>query len=611
MTVVGFDFGTTNSLVAVVSGNRALPLLEDGLPVPSVVCYEGAETIAGRDAKNRLDSAGLGVYGNIVRSPKVLLDQESVHVGGVERRPPDIVRDVVRFVKDEAIGSYPKVDLGGLERAVVTIPVHMDGKQRTALRDAFAQAGISIVQFIHEPFAALYGLLRSRTSPEDWLREYDRKLILVVDWGGGTLDLTLCCLQSGSLVQLANTGSAEVGGDKFDEAIRSEVIARSWKESDTPEDATIHPDAKTRLLHQCEEAKIDLSDRASYAIYVPSFFDHEEGHLDYSLDRAELESITGRLVKKGAELIDGLLERTGIAPSQVGLCVATGGMVGMPAVQARLHELFGPERVMATDSGSTLAAEGAAWVANDRAPLSLAKTVELKLARNSFLPLIPAGTQMPTGGTVKDWGPYHLYCADPRDGIAKFEITMPERPGRQVPRSELREPVANAAVEVDRAAKPLRERLELDVRVDENLILTAQGRSLNQQDSCRIEVYDLEFGLELPWEFGRSEGEGLGGSDKPSDVAGTTAVSSYGQTHHAGGDLVVRSNIVHQADENKEYSVPGELLYEYHRMYFDRRFAPPQEQVEEYLYYRPCAVCGRASNDPLCRCSSSAKTTLI
>ena len=64
MTVVGFDFGTTNSLVSVVVGDRVIRFEDEGQPIPSVVSYEGGQTIVGREARKRLGVAGLGVHGN-------------------------------------------------------------------------------------------------------------------------------------------------------------------------------------------------------------------------------------------------------------------------------------------------------------------------------------------------------------------------------------------------------------------------------------------------------------------------------------------------------------------------------------------------------------------
>ena len=103
MSAIGFDFGTTNSLISIIRGNRAINFLDDeGMPIPSVVCYEGNRTIVGREAKERLSKAGLGVHGNIVRSPKMLLGDESVFIEGIERSPVDVVSDVVKFVCEQA-----------------------------------------------------------------------------------------------------------------------------------------------------------------------------------------------------------------------------------------------------------------------------------------------------------------------------------------------------------------------------------------------------------------------------------------------------------------------------------------------------------------------------
>lgn len=589
MSVVGFDFGTTNSLISLIQGGRAINFLDDqGLPVPSVVCYEGAQTIVGRAAKERLGEAGLGVKGNIVRSPKVLLGRDSAFIDGIERNPVDIVRDVVEYVASEARRSRSR-DLRAISDAVVTIPVTMEGRRRAALRDAFRLAGIRIVQFVHEPLAALYGFFRSQSDLAATLRHYDRKLMLVFDWGGGTLDLTLCRLMDGMLVQIRNDGTDEVGGDTFDEVIRTEIIQRVLKQRGLDDATRIHPDALTRLLHRCERAKIDLSERASVAVYVPAFFQGvADEDLDYRLTREELEEIVSPLLNKGLNRIATLLETADVSTAQIAGCLATGGMANMPAVRSRLHEWFGAQRVEISERSGTLIAEGAAWIAHDKAPLHLAKQIELLLARNAYLTLIRAGTTMPSEREVCQ-DQFHLYCADPRDGKAKFQLCSPVIPGARIVANDRRHPLENLVVEVDDKARPFQERLELDVQIDDNLILHAQARSLNKRGLDQKEVHDLEFGLALPaashaWKSGR---DAIGAADST--------------VRHQAGDLVLRSNIAVTRDPSL---VPGELMYQHHRDYFDVRRQPPKVQDEERLYYELCALCGRASNDPLCRCSS-------
>lgn len=588
MNIIGFDFGTTNSLISVISGRRAIHFLDDEQrPIPSMVCYEGAQKILGREAKERLAQAGLGVQGNIVRSPKMYLGRDSVFVEGTEKSPVDIVADVVRYVLQQARSSNR--ELGDIAGAVVTIPVDMEGHRRGALREAFKLAGLRIVQFVHEPLAALYGLFRSQDLPA-MLRRYDQKLVLVFDWGGGTLDLTLCRPMGDMVVQIKNDGTDEVGGDHFDEAIMNRLIQNVMKARGLDAGVDINPGAKARLMDRCERAKIDLSSRSNVAIYVASFFRGiDESEFDYALSQGELEDTVGHLLDKGFKRIEKILEDAGYAPEQVALCIATGGMSNMPAVKRRLHEWFGPERVQIPDGTATLIAEGAAWIAADQAGLQLAKNVELLLARNSYLPLVKAGTVMPKEGEVQS-NKFHLYCTDPRDGVAKFQICAPKRAGSSVRPGDPRDYLETVTVKVDAKANAFHERLELGVQINENLVLEVSARSLNLKDRDKGMIHNLEFGLRFP-------------KDAQAEDTGQKPTRAQELTGDQGslGALSVRANVADRIDLSL---VPGEFLYEYDPHYFDVRRGPPELQVNERLYYEPCSLCGRASNDPKCRCGS-------
>ena len=256
----------------------------------------------------------------------------------------------------------------------------------------------------------------------------------------------------------------------------------------------------------------------------------------------------------------------------------------MPAIKTRLHELFGPQRVHLAESSGTLIAEGSAWIAHDEARLRLSKHVELLLARNSFVQLVKAGTEMPREGEVQR-DQFHLYCVDPRDGHAKFQLQSPMRPGSDVLPNDLRTPLENLVIKVDGATQPFRERLELDIQIDDNLILHAQARSLNKKDLAECQVHNLEFGLALPT-------ANLAGREDEIEVADEVRAGNQ-------GSVVLRSNVADRVDERL---VPGELLHTYNATYFDRRNNPPETQTSEQLYYKPCDSCGRDSNDPFCTC---------
>lgn len=592
---VGFDFGTTNSLVSVVVGDRVIDVMdvETGRPHPSVIRYEGEEVIVGRKAKDALGAAGIGVHGNTVKSPKFLLGEEIIAVGGVDRSPVDIVTDVVNHVRVESLRSPQRKVLGELDNAVVTIPVTMNGHRRAALREAFAGAGINITQFVHEPLAALYGFIRGAEDPEEMARRLARRNVLVVDWGGGTLDLTLCRVDDSEIRQLRNGGSDEVGGDKFDEVIRDEIVTRFRTREGVSESDLASPEAQLRLLQDAERNKIDLSaDRAEITFYRPSYFESGET-LQYKLTRQELEEITRPLVTSGITEIESLLDSLSMAPGQVTLVVVVGGMAAMPAIRSRLHQLFGPDRVMVPPNSATLISQGAAWIAHDREPLRLAKPIELELARGSRMPLLRAGTETPMGGEGKNDRPHHLWCADPTDGIAKFPISTPTYLAAHPQASAQRTSLGIVTIKVDETAPPLHERLELTVVLDGDLILNLTASSSQKRDIATSQYYDLEFSLGLP-----------NGSSPVNEHSDEHDETSVGQ---ATG-LVIRANVAREQDQA---AVPGDVLYKHKSAAFARHLqnkpeGATQTQVSERLYYQPCSVCGRVWGDPKCRCGTGA-----
>lgn len=587
MAVVGFDFGTTNSLASVVIGTDVINFLDNEQPIPSVVSFEGGKVEVGRKAHDKLTSAGLGIQGSTVRSPKTLLGREDQVIDGVRRDPVKMVEHVLdhvrRFVLQTKAGQSLKMD-----QVVATIPVNMEGHRRALLRQAFRQAGMSVVQFVHEPLAALYGYLRMSEGTSDLIRRYEGKLLLVFDWGGGTLDLTLCRVHNGLLVQVANDGTEEVGGDVFDDELRNEIEKRSRALNGLGDEIDVLPEAKKRLLHECEKAKIRLSDRSTWNVFVdPYYQSDDQTDLQVNLSRDDLQDIVGHLVKKGVSRIERLLEREGYSTASVELCLATGGMVNMPMVKNRLDELFGPGRVHISKRSASAIAEGAAWVAHDQARLHLAKNVELSLARNSHMPLLQAGLEMPLEREQRRER-FDIYCVDPSDGHGKFSLVSPHRPGPRVLANDKRRPLCNLLVKVDAKAAPFRERLELEVSVDENLVLTATAWSLNQKGHAVAEVHDLEFALATP-------GAGRGWLN-------ANLLGEDGETNaHQPGELSMRSNIAAREDDSL---VPGEVLYRHNPFYFRVDQNPPQIQVDEKLYYDPCSMCQRASNDPECRCAS-------
>lgn len=608
MEVFGFDFGTTNSLISQVIGGQTVVFDQGGEPYPSVVCYEGDSVICGSEAKKRLATHEIGVIGNVVRSPKMLLDREHVHVDGVPRRPRNMVADIVKHVvmATEEDRRY-KLERG-VSRAVVTIPVDMDGKQRRELRKAFHQAGLVIEQFVHEPMAALYGYLRTKDDPANEIRRLEGHYLLVFDWGGGTLDLTLCQVQSGMLVQVRNDGTNELGGDVMDEAIRREVEKRAVEASGLdPDDVDIDPGASLRLLTRAEEAKIKLSSREQEPIYIPGYFrnDISDPDIDILLTRSDLEEIIGQKVRQGVKRAKALIESADLTTSDISLCLATGGVVNMPAIKSGLYEMFGATRVEISERGFSIISEGAAWIAHDKARLRLAKNIEVHAARNQHFPVIGAGYEMPTAGEVSEAEMLTLYCTDPRDGVGKVSLLSPTRHGRHVQANDARQPLACLNVKVEPSMAKLFERIMLRLEVDDNLILHASAKSAIRGDSDSADIHSLEFGLDIMQGItGRSMNDSTQQSSRVESLAKKPEGRSS-QSEQPVGGVLLRPNVAIRDDSSL---VPGEALVKKELGRAGGHFHHIDElsdlQRIERASYAPCSYCSRRAGDPKCRCLS-------
>ena len=497
--VFGLDFGTTNSLAATVAADRAIAYSDDeGRSHPSVVVYRGEETVVGRRAKDELDVVGAGVIGDAVRSPKAQLGSgHAIHVAGVPREPREVVAKILSHVREQAMSHPSNREVGSdFGEAVMTIPVNLDGRARRELRQAATDAGILVRQFVHEPLAALYGYLREQPDWRRAMTELEGKLVLVFDWGGGTLDLTLCQLVRGTLVQVHNRGDGRVGGDQFDERLRH-LVRRRHADQYGLDALNQQPGAEAKLLNRCEQAKITLSTAGDAPVFIPNYIaaDGPAADIDVTVRGQELEDLTADIVQQGMSTIDLLLERAAVNDASIELVLATGGMVHMPVIRRRLRERFGPVRVPDVEGREQLIAKGAAWIAHDGQRVRLAKPFELLLASDAPISLVGASVDLPVRDAelVYEFG---MHCVDPRDGFARFQFMRPVRPGRTQPTDD-RLPYCTLLLPIDTTATPLSERLTVAVRIDDDLVVHVSARSDLAREETRAEIHGLEFGLAL------------------------------------------------------------------------------------------------------------------
>lgn len=595
--VFGLDFGTTNSLAALVVGDEVHALTDEtNKPHPSVVWYRGSDVVVGREARNHIESLEGGVAHGFIRSPKMTLRQEGlVHIEGRAIEPADIVSEVLRHIRETAAGredrSYE------ISRAVMTVPVDFAGPQRRALRSAARKAGIGIVQFVHEPAAALYAYLRAKRDFRRELAQLENRVVLVFDWGGGTLDLTACRVLGGVVMQIATRGNHEIGGDRFDERLRNVIRVRHAARYGISDiSALVQPGVAASELTQCEQAKIALSSGEKFTVILKDYLrgDGREKDLAVDLSRKDLEELSRDLVNLGLAEIDRLLDEARLDRSDIEFCIATGGMVNMPTIWNGLVERFGA-RVPALPNRDRIIAEGAAWIAHDNLRLTLAKPIEVLVAdgagRGTYLPIIDAGLTLPVENEVIAADNRRFFCVDPRDGMAVFEFAKPRKVGLLHPADE-RSTLCSLNLPIDPEARPFLERLECQVQIDHDYIAHVSLNSKLRGEAVEAEFHDLDFGLALPTSGTGTEapedGDEAGQDDdeEPTQKQRAAALATV-----SGAKVTLRSNV---SDVERWTLVPGDIVELWKPNFLVKDSRESSEfQHDEKMYYVRCAFCRR------------------
>ena len=475
--------------------------------------------------------------------------------------------------------GFPEQDFA---RAVVTVPVNMRGKARQDLR-AGCESGREcyIHQFVHEPMAALYGYLRGMSSFRSEVARLEGRIVMVFDWGGGTLDLTLCKIEQGTILQILNVGEPSAGGDQFDlrvsesgegEASGRSILAADW--------GRLQPNAEARLLKHCEDAKIRLSESEETTIYLSAR--SLQGHGERP--RCDSDAIR---VAKPCRRSCGEGSCNNLPPAQAGrvahrgnrlLPVVTGGMVAMPAIREGLIELLGGGRVREIENAETVISEGASWIAHDGLRVRLAKPIEVLNCHDVYVQVI-GGVLGSTAGRNADWEKdLTLLCRSTgwiRQGASG--ATLLARAGRSLLEDRL--PYACLCVDVDTNSQPLQERLDLEVVIDDNLIANVGVRSMLSDNYKEVEIHDLEFGL------GVAEGWG-DGRGRSVDAGGGTIGGGGIRQPRTPGEVRIRGNVAVTKDDWG--GVPGEIVG-----YYRRGHTLSRRQRDEKMYYSPCVGCGR------------------
>ena len=328
--VIGIDFGTTNSCVAVVEAGKpvVIPNAEGERTTPSVLAFtKDGERLVGSAAKRQLATNTARTISSIKRH---MGTNYQVRVDGKDLNPQTISAMILQKLRKDAEAYLGE----SVTDAVITVPAYFDDSQRKATQDAGRIAGLNVLRIINEPTAAAvaYGLENEAAQK-----------VLVYDLGGGTFDVSIIEIEDGTFTVLATGGDTQLGGDDFDERI-VDYLVQEFLKSDRI-DLRKDPAAMGRLKEEAEKAKKELSAAISTQINLPFIAVDREGphHMDISLTRAQFEMMTGDLLERTSQPVQVALTDAGISPSQLNRVLLVGGSTRMPAVSRKVKEILGME----------------------------------------------------------------------------------------------------------------------------------------------------------------------------------------------------------------------------------------------------------------------------
>jgi molecular chaperone DnaK len=356
--IIGIDLGTTNSAMAVMQAGDATIIAnsEGNRTTPSVVAIKkdkkGKEErlvgqIAGRQRVTNPENTIFGVKRLIGRKPsdkEVTQDQKlmpykikasgsavKVQMGDKDYSPEEISAMILSKLKTDAEAYLGEP----VTEAVITVPAYFDDAQRQATKDAGKIAGLEVKRIINEPTAAAlaYGMDKKGKN----------ETVAVFDLGGGTFDVSILDLGDGVFEVKSTNGDTHLGGEDFDMRIVNHFVDKIKEESG--KDLTDNAMAMQRLKEEAEKAKKELSSAQSAEINLPFLDQGNDGpiNFEYTLTRAKLEDLVADLIQKTEEPCLKALKDAKLKPSDINEVILVGGMTRMPAVVAKVKQIFGKE----------------------------------------------------------------------------------------------------------------------------------------------------------------------------------------------------------------------------------------------------------------------------
>ncbi|MFH1407064.1 MAG: molecular chaperone DnaK [Candidatus Omnitrophota bacterium] len=338
--VIGIDLGTSNSAAAYMEAGRPviIPSAEgagvaSGKAFPSYVAFtKDGQRLVGEPARRQ---AVINPEGTVMAAKRKMGTDHVFKVYGKEYTPQQVSAFILQKIKQDTEGYLGD----SVQEAVITCPAYFNDNQRQATKDAGEIAGLKVLRIINEPTAAClaYGLDKAGKEQK----------IMVFDFGGGTLDVTILEMgwdtehNAATFEVRSTSGDTQLGGTDMDNVI-IEHIAKEFKK-DTGIDLRNDKMATQRLREAAEKAKVELSSVLTTDINLPFISADQAGpkHLTMSVTRAKLEELISPIIDRCRAPMEQALNDAKLSPQDINKVILVGGPTRMPIVQKFVEDYVG------------------------------------------------------------------------------------------------------------------------------------------------------------------------------------------------------------------------------------------------------------------------------
>lgn len=326
----GIDLGTSTSEIAVFQHGEPTVISDPHTKspiVPSLVAVDKRGRLRiGEEARPWVDIPGHGV-----REVKRMMGTGTeVRLLDATYRPEEISAMILKKLLTNAEISLST----SVDTVVLSVPANFPNAAREATLNAGKIAGVNVLKIINEPTAAALAF---------GIRHLDAEAqIVVFDFGGGTLDISVLEMMEGVLDVRASFGDPSLGGKDLDEAL-IHLMWQKFKQSHPHATATKQAEEQVKAV--AERAKIELSTHSYADVLIPAAASYKGDIVDLEaeISREEFNRAIQPLLDRARDCLEQALKAGKVTPQRVDQVILVGGTTYVPAVRELVAEVFGKQ----------------------------------------------------------------------------------------------------------------------------------------------------------------------------------------------------------------------------------------------------------------------------